>query len=104
MKRCRADCSRFCGPYNPMVPQRTISTYLMPVSAFATPPISQARGVHLGSAIGARISGDTSPDPIIHCTSRWENFGSRLLGAREVGSVARVVRGSRLGADGSRSR
>jgi len=81
MKRCRADYSRFCGPYNPMVPQRTISTYLMPMSAFATPPTSQARGVHLGSAIGARIR-DTSPDPTIHSTSRWENFGSRFLEIR----------------------
>ena len=56
--------------------------YLMPMSAFATPPTSQARGVHLGSAIGARISGDTSPDPTIHSTSRWENFGSRFLEIR----------------------
>src|SRR5262249_17471615 len=56
--------------------------YLMPMSAFATPPTSQARGVHLGSAIGARVSGDTSPDPTIHSTSRWENFGSRFLEIR----------------------
>ena len=72
--------------------QRSISTYLMPMSAFATPPTSQARGVHLGSAIVARISGDTSPDPTIHSTSRWEEFRIAILGDSFTAGITNNVR------------